>query len=149
MPGRRNRHDSRHYFPVIFDENQGVVIGQKVIIRAAEVVLPVLSRSFRDARQIRPVVVVDSADGDPCVGVKAIATGELLPAAFQYGHISSYISDSHSTSYPEKWSGRRDSNPRPLEPHSSALPSCATARRQRKRKMRRQSVIFKQENIQG
>ena len=27
-----------------------------------------------------------------------------------------------------KWSGRRDSNPRPLEPHSSALPSCATAR---------------------
>jgi hypothetical protein len=25
-------------------------------------------------------------------------------------------------------SGRRDSNPRPLEPHSSALPSCATAR---------------------
>src|ERR1700732_45808 len=24
-------------------------------------------------------------------------------------------------------SGRRDSNPRPLEPHSSALPSCATA----------------------
>src|SRR6266403_2980067 len=26
-------------------------------------------------------------------------------------------------------SGRRDSNPRPLEPHSSALPSCATARR--------------------
>jgi hypothetical protein len=31
----------------------------------------------------------------------------------------------------EHWSGRRDSNPRPLEPHSSALPSCATARRQR------------------
>ena len=28
-----------------------------------------------------------------------------------------------------KKSGRRDSNPRPLEPHSSALPSCATARR--------------------
>ncbi len=27
-----------------------------------------------------------------------------------------------------KWSGRRDLNPRPLEPHSSALPSCATAR---------------------
>jgi hypothetical protein len=26
------------------------------------------------------------------------------------------------------FSGRRDSNPRPLEPHSSALPSCATAR---------------------
>ena len=26
------------------------------------------------------------------------------------------------------WSGRRDLNPRPLEPHSSALPSCATAR---------------------
>src|SRR5438552_17608514 len=25
-------------------------------------------------------------------------------------------------------SGRRDLNPRPLEPHSSALPSCATAR---------------------
>src|SRR3954464_4490210 len=25
-------------------------------------------------------------------------------------------------------SGRRDSNPGPLEPHSSALPSCATAR---------------------
>ena len=25
-------------------------------------------------------------------------------------------------------SGWRDSNPRPLEPHSSALPSCATAR---------------------
>ena len=30
-----------------------------------------------------------------------------------------------------KWSGRRDSNPRPLEPHSSALPSCATARQSR------------------
>src|SRR6516164_9513769 len=28
----------------------------------------------------------------------------------------------------EMISGRRDSNPRPLEPHSSALPSCATAR---------------------
>src|ERR1700730_4085243 len=28
----------------------------------------------------------------------------------------------------ETWSGRRDSNPRPLDPHSSALPSCATAR---------------------
>ena len=27
-----------------------------------------------------------------------------------------------------RWSGRRDSNPGPLEPHSSALPSCATAR---------------------
>src|SRR5438876_5941620 len=27
-----------------------------------------------------------------------------------------------------KESGRRDLNPRPLEPHSSALPSCATAR---------------------
>src|ERR1700716_3351026 len=27
-----------------------------------------------------------------------------------------------------KISGRRDLNPRPLEPHSSALPSCATAR---------------------
>src|SRR5436305_3117822 len=26
------------------------------------------------------------------------------------------------------FSGRRDLNPRPLEPHSSALPSCATAR---------------------
>src|SRR5438034_5040665 len=26
-------------------------------------------------------------------------------------------------------SGRRDLNPRPLEPHSSALPNCATARR--------------------
>ena len=59
MPGRRNRRDSRHYFLVIFDENQGVVIRQEVIIRAAEVVLSVLSRSFRDARQIRPVVVVD------------------------------------------------------------------------------------------
>jgi hypothetical protein len=33
-------------------------------------------------------------------------------------------------------SGRRDSNPRPLEPHSSALPSCATARLTRKPKMR-------------
>src|SRR5256885_11181367 len=26
------------------------------------------------------------------------------------------------------WSGRRDSNPRPLDPQSSALPSCATSR---------------------
>jgi hypothetical protein len=31
-------------------------------------------------------------------------------------------------------SGRRDSNPRPLEPHSSALPSCATARLRRNRR---------------
>src|SRR5436309_6159916 len=28
----------------------------------------------------------------------------------------------------KNFSGRRDLNPRPLEPHSSALPSCATAR---------------------
>ena len=27
------------------------------------------------------------------------------------------------------WSGRRDLNPRPLDPQSSALPDCATARR--------------------
>jgi hypothetical protein len=26
------------------------------------------------------------------------------------------------------WSGRRDSNPRPLDPQSSALPNCATSR---------------------
>ena len=43
------------------------------------------------------------------------------------------------------WSGRRDSNPRPLEPHSSALPSCATARRQRGAKMRCERRFFKQE----
>jgi hypothetical protein len=43
------------------------------------------------------------------------------------------------------WSGRRDSNPRPLEPHSSALPSCATARRQRSAKMRCDRGFFKQE----
>ena len=29
----------------------------------------------------------------------------------------------------EKWSGWRDSNPRPLDPQSSALPGCATSRR--------------------
>ena len=28
----------------------------------------------------------------------------------------------------KKWSGRRDSNSRPLAPHASALPDCATAR---------------------
>src|ERR1017187_978480 len=28
----------------------------------------------------------------------------------------------------EKWSGRRDSNSRPLAPHASALPGCATSR---------------------
>ena len=28
----------------------------------------------------------------------------------------------------QEWSGRRDSNPRPLEPHSSTLPGCATSR---------------------
>jgi hypothetical protein len=28
----------------------------------------------------------------------------------------------------KSWSGRRDSNSRPLEPHSSALPDCATSR---------------------
>ena len=28
----------------------------------------------------------------------------------------------------ESWSGRLDSNQRPLEPHSSALPNCATPR---------------------
>src|SRR5690242_12596784 len=28
----------------------------------------------------------------------------------------------------ENWSGRRDSNAGPLEPHSSALPGCATPR---------------------
>src|ERR1039458_2500745 len=28
----------------------------------------------------------------------------------------------------EKWSGRRDSNSRPLAPHASALPCCATSR---------------------
>ena len=28
-----------------------------------------------------------------------------------------------------RWSGRSDSNRRPLEPHSSALPGCATPRR--------------------
>jgi hypothetical protein len=45
----------------------------------------------------------------------------------------------------QPWSGRRDSNPRPLEPHSSALPSCATARRQRSAKMRCDRGFFKQE----
>src|ERR1700675_4863604 len=30
----------------------------------------------------------------------------------------------------EKWSGRRDSNSRPLAPHASALPGCATSRTQ-------------------
>src|SRR5689334_15571730 len=49
-----------------------------------------------------------------------------------------FVIDSAST-----LSGRRDSNPRPLEPHSSALPSCATARRERK--MSRRSAIFKKE----
>ena len=29
------------------------------------------------------------------------------------------------------WSGRRDSNSRPLAPHASALPSCATPRREK------------------
>src|SRR5512139_3365056 len=29
----------------------------------------------------------------------------------------------------ESWSGWRDSNPRPPEPHSGALPGCATSRR--------------------
>src|ERR1035441_3447496 len=28
----------------------------------------------------------------------------------------------------EKWSGRRDSNSRPLAPHASALPGCAASR---------------------
>src|SRR4051812_34487552 len=29
---------------------------------------------------------------------------------------------------PERWSGRRDLNPRPLRPERSALPNCATPR---------------------
>src|SRR5690349_24797676 len=29
----------------------------------------------------------------------------------------------------QNWSGRRDLNPRPPEPHSGTLPGCATARR--------------------
>ena len=33
----------------------------------------------------------------------------------------------------EKWSGRHDSNVRPLPPHGSALPNCATPRRPEKR----------------
>ena len=31
----------------------------------------------------------------------------------------------------KNWSGRRDLNPRPFEPHSNALPNCATARPER------------------
>src|SRR5438132_9010682 len=42
----------------------------------------------------------------------------MTPAAADAKHIHFW----------KKWSGRRDLNPRPLEPHSSALPSCATAR---------------------
>src|SRR5437762_527570 len=39
-----------------------------------------------------------------------------------------FVSDSEIRISSFATSGRRDSNPRPLEPHSSALPSCATAR---------------------
>src|ERR1700733_11417356 len=54
----------------------------------------------------------------------------------------------HTFNIPEKWSGRRDSNPRPLEPHSSALPSCATARRQRSARCGAKVVFSSGKNIQ-
>ena len=39
------------------------------------------------------------------------------------------IKESRTTYYKTtRWSGWRDSNPRPLDPQSSALPDCATAR---------------------
>ena len=47
-------------------------------------------------------------------------------------------------------SGRRDSNPRPLEPHSSALPSCATARLfLRTAKMPRSEAFATRKRVRG
>jgi len=48
-------------------------------------------------------------------------TAALLRQGFE-GHFSLALCAS------EKWSGRRDSNSRPLAPHASALPGCATSR---------------------
>src|ERR1700741_1867033 len=48
----------------------------------------------------------------------------VLPVVACWNQAEYLISRNLSSSL----SGRRDSNPRPLEPHSSALPSCATAR---------------------
>ena len=40
----------------------------------------------------------------------------------------STITQLPSAAQPRRWSGRRDSNPRPPDPQSGALPSCATSR---------------------
>jgi hypothetical protein len=44
------------------------------------------------------------------------------------GHSVPTPIDDDSVGHCEKWSGWRDSNPRPLDPQSSALPGCATSR---------------------
>ena len=53
------------------------------------------------------------ATGDPATRDRGVACGVSIGCSFELGY---------------RWSGRRDSNPRPLEPHSSALPGCATSR---------------------
>src|SRR5690606_33445501 len=50
------------------------------------------------------------------------------PGAFGYRASFRFRPDKSET---DIWSGRRDSNSRPLAPHASALPGCATPRKKK------------------